>query len=145
MQYRAIVTARSGIAAIRATIADGHVPQSGRNWAGANVVISEADRGDRYREIVTPHALGLSWVFKRLRDAFCGCLDSCSKFEFYGRLELAANRCIRRNIDVPAEALCDAVIDEAEAILREYEVGDFQYLDVALDVRIFADEQGARY
>jgi hypothetical protein len=103
------------------------------------VVVTSQSLDGFYREIVTPHARELSWLLLRLRDAFGDVVDSCTKYELYGRLELAANRAIRADRALSAEALCSAVIDEAEAIADEMATGNFVYLAVAIGSSIAAD------
>ncbi|MEO9264174.1 MAG: hypothetical protein ABI282_08770 [Candidatus Baltobacteraceae bacterium] len=98
-----------------------------------------ATRGGRYREIVTPHALEVSWLFNNLRDAFGDLVDGCSKFELYGRFEISANAAIRRHRDVSAVVVCAAILDEADGILDEMAGGRFEVLPIALGVTIAHD------
>ena len=90
------------------------------------------------REIVTEFVLELSWLFERLRDAFGNLIDGCSKLEFYGRLQLAANRSLS-TAPLSVEDLCGAVLREATVILTEMETGTFDYLTIAPTRMIKAD------
>lgn len=93
---------------------------------------------------MTPHALEVSWVFENLRDAFSGLINSCSKFEFYGRLELAANHAIAAEPRIGAAELCSAIVDEAEVILEDMGQRRFRALSVAAGVAIAADYKESR-
>ena len=107
------------------------VPQAKRLWGGARVVISlkkQNIRGDfdfypDPIEIVTPHALELSWIFNDLRDIFvqAGVLDSINKFSFYQQLAEAASETIERNPAVGAAELCRKVVEKAKSIYMEME------------------------
>jgi hypothetical protein len=139
-----IARARTKLAALRGRLAEKDVPCAGVEWGGANVIISTVSRGARHREAVTPHALQMSGMFERLRDAFDGLVDGCSKFELYGRLELVVNAAIRKLPEIGAVALCGTLLDEADAILAEMSRGRFTYLSVALGVEIAQDRAEAR-
>lgn len=91
--------------------------------------------------VVTEHALELSWLFEVLRDAFYAenRLDGCSKIEFFGRLANTANRCLSRQPEVDAGALCSAVLGEAFAIYGEMEAGRFERLPLAVGNSIADD------
>lgn len=102
-------------------------------------MVSRVPGDGHYREVVTPHALELSGLIERLRDRFVRLIDGCSKFEFYGRLEVAANRAIRKRPDLGAADLCLAVLDEAEVQLGEIRRSDFTALPVALGASIAYD------
>lgn len=134
-----VVRARKAIATLRSRIANGPLPHASNEWGGANVIIVTATRGGRYREIVTPHALEVSWLFNNLRDAFGDLVDGCSKFELYGRFEISANAAIRRHRDVSAVVVCAAILDEADGILDEMAGGRFEVLPIALGVTIAHD------
>ena len=68
------------------------LPKASRHWSEANVVISSAPQPERLtrslyprdREILTEHALEVSYFFEVLRDPFYEevLMDHCSKIEF---------------------------------------------------------------
>jgi hypothetical protein len=129
------------------------IPRATRNWGGADVIIkgtahaasrATAFRGEA-RQIVTPMAAELSWLFERLRDAFYAedRLDGCSKIEFFGRLANTANRCIAQGHGEDAAALCRAVLHEAIAIHEEMEAGCFRSLGMSASNEILDDSAGA--
>jgi len=109
-------------------------PSASRGWTGAGVEIkSEADAApasgwfpDRI-QVVTAHALQLSWLFESLRDAFYaeGRLDGSSKHDFFGRLATAANHALLLD-DRTARGVCAATLRQAFAIYREMEEGRFE-------------------
>lgn len=147
--------ARAAIDALRSLVASSSVPRSDRPWRGAHVLITahplpaplpasiEAFYGPD-RDIVTEHVLELSWLFERLRDAFIDLLDGCSKLEFYGRLQLAANRAIIADNSIDAPELCIAVLSEAAVMLAELSAGTFDCLPVAPSRIIKADSGASR-
>lgn len=146
---------RNAILRLRSRIAGGVIPHAGRSWQGAGVVIASCPQPEPMpgsieafygvdREIVTSHRLELSWVFERLRDAVGNLIDGCSKLEFYGRLELAANCAIANDPQIDAAKLCGAVVTEALVVLTEMAAGTFDYLLVAPGGVIKADF-GARW
>ena len=65
-------------------------------------------------------------------------IDSASKFEFYGRLEIAANRSLQRG-DSDIQQLCLCIIEEAEFMLSEMSRRQFRYHTVAEGTAIAAD------
>ena len=65
-------------------------------------------------------------------------IDSASKFEFYGRLEIAANRSLQRG-ESDIQQLCLRIIDEAELMLSEMSRKQFRYHTVAEGTEIAAD------
>jgi hypothetical protein len=95
------------------------------------------------RYVVTPFALELSWLFERLRDAFYAekRLDSCSKYEFFGRLANSANRFLQASTSPTPRLLCGYVLDEAFAIYNEMEEGTFECLLVAIGNQIVDDSR----
>ncbi|MEW5706520.1 MAG: hypothetical protein AB1743_06960 [Actinomycetota bacterium] len=128
------------------------IPCASRPWSGADVVISKTtpqsapqSKGRGFypdpRYVITEHALEVSGLFERLRDAFYAenRLDSCSKIEFFGRLANAANRCLQRIENPTAHQVCDAVLREAFAIYEEMEKGTFQCFDTAIGNEIVGD------
>ena len=74
------------------------LPKASRLWSGADVVIASAPQPDdlrrssnpKDREILTEHALEITYFFEVLRERFCeeAPIDHCSKTEFFGRLTL---------------------------------------------------------
>ena len=126
-----------------------HLCRASAEWGGADVVITmqppaAPSRNAFYPEpcfVVTELALELSWLFEVLRDAFDAenRLDGCSKIEFFGRLANTANRCLSRQPEVDAGALCSAVLGEAFAVYGEMEAGRFGCLPVAVDDPIADD------
>lgn len=139
MEDQRIKLVQAALFALRRDVAHAAIPKAATEWGGANVVISRVRLSGRYRQINTPHALELSWLFERVRDAFSDIIDSCSKFELYGRLELAANRAQSRTPAIGARGLCLAVLEEGTTVLDELESGQFEYLPVALGTEIAAE------
>ena len=122
--------------------------QADKEWGGADVVISsnppkrkEESFYPDPRYVVTKHALELSWLFERLRDAFYAenRLDSCSKIEFFGRLANAANKTLRGSTNLTAHQLCTDVLNEAFVIYKETEEGTFKYPPLAVGNEIADD------
>jgi hypothetical protein len=116
-------------------------------WGGADVVISptatEPRSGGFYpepRQVVTPHAEALSWLFVEVRDSFISHYDGQSKIELFGRL---ANTAVRYQAKTHGEEnitdLLNAVLHEAFAIGEEMEEGTFQSFAVAFDGEIVDD------
>ena len=70
------------------------LPKASRHWSGADVLIASASQPDhlrksfypRGREVLTEHALEVSYFFDVLRDPFYeeALIDRCSKIEFFG-------------------------------------------------------------
>ena len=110
-------------------------------WSGAGVCITgkqptnTTDKGfyPDPRYTVTQHYQELSWVFECLRDIFNAekLLNSCSKFEFYGRLGNCANKFLAANPHTDAAQLSLAVLCEAEIIRQEILENRFEYLAAA--------------
>lgn len=127
----------------------GRFAKAGREWGGADVVLSrsspETHSAESFypqpRYVISLFALELSWMFERLRDLFSPVLDGASKIEFYGRLANAANRYLTR-VDAASQTvqgLLLAVAHEAFAIRDEMEEGKFQYLLISTGNTIFDD------
>ena len=101
------------------------LPRAKRLWCGAKVIISlKAQNVEGHFgfypppfEVVTPHALELSWIFNDLRDLFRKKLDCMNKFYFFGELAHTAFRAIERNPEISAARLCREVIEKAPTIL----------------------------
>jgi hypothetical protein len=80
------------------------LPKASRHWSGADVLIASAPRPDHFRrslyprdsEILTEHALEVSYFLEAFRDPFYeeSLIDQCSKIEFFGRLASAAAACL---------------------------------------------------
>jgi hypothetical protein len=122
--------------------------RAGRDWGGADVVISpvsleKASSGGFYpapRTVVTQFSREVSWLFEQLRDIFSGLLESDSKIEFYGRLANAAKNYQQRvNGGENAKDILRAVLYEAVVMLEEMEEGTFEYLSVGVGNTILAD------
>ena len=65
------------------------LPKASRHWSGANVLIASAPQSSFYprdREVLTEHALEVSYFFEVLRDPLYeeALIDHCSKIEFFG-------------------------------------------------------------
>jgi hypothetical protein len=77
------------------------LPKASRLWSWADVVIASAPQPDdlrrssnpKDREVLTEHALEVTYFFEVLRDRFCeeAPMDHCSKIEFFGRLAAKEN------------------------------------------------------
>ena len=111
------------------------LPKASRQWSGADVVIAPAPRPDHLRssfypstcEVLTEHALEVSYFFEVLRDPFYGeaLIDHCSKIEFFGRLATAADACLLEEPDATAHLVCAAVLREAYAMVKQIDEGEF--------------------
>ena len=112
--------------------------KASREWGGANVVVSAVPLYSSYREIITPYSLEVSWLFEQLRDVFSRLIDSESKFEFYGRLEVSVNRSIAAGqCEVRDVAL--GLLEAAATMLDEMSRRQFTILSVAMGNEIAAD------
>jgi hypothetical protein len=119
----------------------GPIPRSENLWGGADVRIlfqpPKPKEGPQWRsaprDVITPRAKEVSWLFERLRDAFYSedRLDGCSKIEFFGRLANAADRCVNQGHGGNSKLICFAVLHEAFAIYEEMEAGRFEVLVIA--------------
>jgi hypothetical protein len=108
---------------------------------GANVLIASAPQPDhlrrsfypRDREVLTEHALEVSYFFEVLRDHFYeeALTDYCSEIEFFGRLASAADACLLEQPDATAHLVCAAVLREAYAMAKQIDKGEFDFLIVA--------------
>ncbi|MDD2711164.1 MAG: hypothetical protein PHV34_24570 [Verrucomicrobiae bacterium] len=111
----------------------GNVPKAKEPWGGAKVVIDFSARGYRAPgdcHVVTRHALELSWLVEEMQKAFKGLITFQNKFEFYGRLALAANCHLEIQADADLQPLLLTVIGEGYQILAEMRQGAFQHLIV---------------
>ena len=136
-----IENARVALGQLKDDIARKPIPKTFVAWGGANVVVSEEPLLSGYREIVTPYALEISWLFKSLRNIFVKnrLIDSSSKFEFYGRLEIAANHSIHSG----RKSLMDiagAMLGAADLMLDEMSEQRFYSLSIARGTEIAADQ-----
>lgn len=117
------------------------LPRAGRYWSGADVVIASAPLHDHIRssfyprncEVLTEHALEVSYFFEVLRDPFYeeALIDHCSKITFFGRLATAAEACLLEQPDATAHLVCAAVLREAYAMAKQMDEGEFASLIVA--------------
>jgi hypothetical protein len=117
------------------------LPKARRDWSGADVVIASAPQADhlrssfypRDREVLTEHALEVSYFFEVLRDQFYeeALIDHCSKIEFFGRLATAADACLLEQPDATAHLVCAAILREAYSMAKQMDEGEFDFLIVA--------------
>jgi hypothetical protein len=122
-------------------LANAVLPRAGRYWSGADVVIASVPLPDqlrssfcpRDREILTEHALEVSYFLEVLRDPFYeeSLINHCSKIEFFGRLASAADACLLEQPDVTAHLVCAAVLREAYAMAKQIDKGEFDFLIVS--------------
>lgn len=105
------------------------LPKAKKLWIGARVVISlkkQNIKGDfgfypDPIEIVSPHALELSWIFYDLQKIFKTHLNSINKFDFYRALADAASCAIENDPGICAGELCRQVVLKAEEFYNEME------------------------
>jgi hypothetical protein len=116
------------------------LPKASCQWSGADVLIASAPQPDhlrrsfypRDREVITEHALEISYFFEVLRDPlYEEALDHCSKIEFFWRLATAAEACLLEQPDATAHLVCAAVLREAYAMAKQIDKGEFDFLIVA--------------
>jgi hypothetical protein len=110
------------------------LPKASRLWSGADVVIASAPQPDdlrrssnpKDREVLTEHALEVTYFFEVLRDRFCeeAPMDHCSKIEFFGRLAAAADACLLERPDATAHLVCAAILREAYAVAQQMDERD---------------------
>jgi hypothetical protein len=119
------------IAAIAEFVSKGRAGRT-KPWGGADVVIcskpvqqsavsgSTAFYPDK-RQVVSPFAEELSWLFESLRDAFGSSIDFQSKYEFYARLADASDRYSATTPETSrnAEGLLLTVLSEAKKMATE--------------------------
>ena len=113
------------------------LPKASRHWSVADVVIAFAPQPDQWRssyprdrEVLTEHALEVSYFFEVLRDPFYeeALIDHCSKIEFFGRLATAAEAGLLEQPDATAHLVCAAVLREAYAMAKQIDKGEFDFL-----------------
>jgi hypothetical protein len=117
------------------------LPKASRYWSGADVLIASAPQPDhlrksfypRGREVLTEHALEVSYFFDVLRGPFYeeALIDHFSKIEFFGRLAAAAEACLLEQPDATTHLVCAAVLREAYAMAKQMDEGEFASLIVA--------------
>jgi hypothetical protein len=117
------------------------LPKANRHWSGADVWIASAPQPDhlrksfhsRGREVLTEHALEVSYFFDVLSDPFYqeALINQCSKIEFSGRLATAAVACLLEQPGATAHLVCAAVLREAYAMAKQLDKGEFNFLIVA--------------
>jgi len=115
------------------------LPKASRHWSGSDVgsdvLIASAPKPDhlrrsfspRDREVLTEHALEISYFFDVLRDPLYeeALIDHCSKIEFFARLAAAAEACLLEQPDATAHLVCAAVLREAYAMAKQMDDGEF--------------------
>jgi hypothetical protein len=111
------------------------LPKASRHWSGSDVLIASAPKPDhlrrsfypRDREVLTEHALEVSYFFEVLRDPFDeqSLIDHCSKIEFFARLAAAADACLLEQPDATAHLVCAAVLREAYVMAKKMDEGEF--------------------
>jgi len=116
-------------------LANPGLPKASRRWSGANILIACAPQPDhlrrsfyrRDREVLTEHALELSYFFEVLRDSFDeeAIIDHYSKIEFFARLASAVGTCLLEQPDATAHLVCAAVLREAYAMAKQLDEGEF--------------------
>jgi hypothetical protein len=117
------------------------LPKASRSWSEADVVISSAPQPEdlrrllypKDREILTEHALEVSYFLEVLRDPFYeeSLINHCSKIEFFRRLASAAGACLLEKPDTTAHLVCAAVLRESYAIAKQIDEGEFAFLIVS--------------
>ena len=110
------------------------LPKASRLWSEADVVIASAPQPDdlrrssnpKDREVLTEHALEVTYFLEVLRDRFCeeAPMDHCSKIEFFGRLAAAADACLLEQADATAHLVCAAILREAYAVAQQMDERD---------------------
>jgi hypothetical protein len=131
------------------------LPKASHHWSGADVVIASARQSDhllrsfypRDREVLTEHALEVSYFFEVLRNPFYErtLLDHCSQIEFFGRLATAADACLLEQPGATAHLVCAAVLREAYAIAKQIDEGEFDFSIVAEGNEIADDLTSAQW
>lgn len=96
-------------------------PEGTELFAGAELIVSDKPVDDDSSVVVvTSHPAELSSLIFELRDRLNEYIDYENKYEFYPRLGLAANRCIKEIGDEPS-SLINAVLEEASDIAEEWD------------------------
>jgi hypothetical protein len=117
------------------------LPKARHHWSGVGVFIASAPQPDhlrrsfyaRDREVLTEHALEVSYFFEVLRDSFdeVALIDHRSKIELFRRLTAATEACLLEQPDVTAHLVCAAVLREAYAVAKRLDEGECDFLIVA--------------
>ena len=117
------------------------LPRASRYWSGVDVVVVSAPQADhlrssfypRHREVLTEHALEVSYFFEVLRNHFYEepLIDHCSTIEFFGRLATAADACLLEQAGATAHLVCAAVLREAYSMAKQMHEGEFAFLIVS--------------
>jgi hypothetical protein len=126
------------------------LPKASGDWSGVEVVIASAPQAGRLRnpfyprdrEVLTEHALEVSYFFEVLRDHFYeeALIDHCSKIEFFGRLASAADACLLEQPEATAHLVCAAILREAFAMAKQIDEDKFASLIVA-EGSLIADDR----
>lgn len=145
--HRNIEVALANLDQLADKIARNSARPARKDWGGAGVVISAqapTPSTDSFypdpRTVVTANSLYVSWLFGELKHAFRAIIDSCTKFEFFGRLANAAVRyqSLCDGVEVRRDLLL-AVLHEAFAMLDEMDKGEFAFLGVTVGNAIADD------
>jgi hypothetical protein len=125
------------------------LPKASRDWSGADVVIASPPQADhlrssfypRDREVLTEHALEVSYFFEVLRDHFYeqALIDQFSRIAFFGRLATAADACLLEQPDATAHLVCAAVLREAYAMAKQIDEQKVDFLIVSEGNRLTDD------
>jgi hypothetical protein len=125
------------------------LPKASCHWSGADVVIASAPQAHHLRssfyprdhEVLTEHALELSYFFEVLREHLYeeALIDHCSKIEFFGRLATAADACLLEQPDATAHLVCAAVLRQACAMVKQIDASELDFLIVAEGNQIAED------
>src|ERR1700730_14813183 len=125
------------------------LPRAGRYWSGADVVIASAPQPDhlrssfypRDREVLTEHALEVSYFFEVLSDHFYdeALIDHVSKITFFARLADAADTCLLEQAGATAHLVCAAVLREAYAMAKQIDEDKVDFLIVSKKKQIADD------
>lgn len=131
-------------------------------WGGGGLLVTtekpQAQSPGFYpdpRTIVTPHAHEVGWLVTKLWDLFAenNLVDHCSKIEFFGRLEVAAQRYLNAVVSKSeiVSGILYAIFGEARQILYEMQQGEFNSLivavgnDIATDIAKYSEDEFSRY
>jgi hypothetical protein len=130
------------------------LPKASRHWSGADVVIASAPQADhlrssfypRGREVLTEHALEVSYFLEVLRDHFYeeARINHCSKIEFFGRLATVAAACLLEQPAATAHLVCATILREAYAKAKEMDESELDFLIVAEGNHIAEDTTPSR-
>ena len=107
------------------------LPKASGRWSGEGVAIAFAPRPDHLarslypseREVLTEHALEVSYFFEVLGEPFYEALiEHSSKIEVFVRVATAADACLLEEPDATAHLVCAAVLREAYAMPKQMDV-----------------------